>query len=100
MVSSWEPKPAGRGTPRPSENCRSKYSHQPRSISGWPNEAISQSITAAARKSSQMMLPIRLSPQLMTTSPSSGGWWSTSHRQVDSITGTVSPSVAQSRKSR
>ena len=47
-----------------------------------------------------MMLPMRLSPQLMTTSPSSAGWWSTSHCQVDSMTGTVTPLVAQSRKSR
>ena len=35
-----------------------------------------------------MMLPMRLSPQLITTSPSSAGLCSTSHCQVDSITGT------------
>ena len=47
-----------------------------------------------------MMFPMRLSPQLITTSPSSAGLWSTSHCQVDSITGTFSPLVAQSRKER
>ena len=67
----------------------------PTSISAGPSAAISQSRTATGAKSRNIMLPMRLSPQLRTVGPSAGRVLS-SAAKVRSISGTVSPSRAQS----
>ena len=60
---------------------------QARSTSRGPSDAISQSSTATGSNPSNIMLPMRESPQLSTVSPSSAGQLSSSQSKARSMSG-------------